>query len=154
MIRDTDRALIRGRRRPSGARVHVDAEPLAPATQFWEASLCLRNHSPAGPEWGYAGCGAAQLALTVLLLVTDSVEAERHYQVFKQSVIAGIRGDRWTFPVTAGTWSASSSGATHAALSFVRSPLETQPASSRSSRPRSRTRRSPSPRFASSSTSW
>ena len=83
MIRDTDRALIRGRRRPSGARVHVDAEPLAPATQFWEASLCLRNHSPAEPEWGYAGCGAAQLALTVLLLVTDSVEAERHYQVFQ-----------------------------------------------------------------------
>ena len=77
----------------------MDAEPLAPGTQLWEASLCLRNHSPTGPEWGYAGCGPAQLALTVLLLVTDSVEAARYYQVFKQSVIAGIRADRWTLPV-------------------------------------------------------
>ena len=92
-------ALLRGRRRPSGACVHVDGEPLAPGSPLWETSLCLRNHSPAGPEWGHAGCGAAQLALTVLLLVTDSVEAERYYQIFKQSVIAGLRADRWTLPL-------------------------------------------------------
>lgn len=92
-------SLIRGRRRPGGARVHVDGEPLAPGSPLWETSLCLRNHSPTGPEWGYAGCGPAQLALAVLLLVTDSAEAERYYHLFKHSVVAGIRADHWTLAV-------------------------------------------------------
>lgn len=92
-------SLIRGRRRPGGARVHVDDALLAPGSPLWETSLCLRNHAPTGPEWGYAGCGPAQLALAVLLLVTDSVEAERYYHLFKHSVVAGIRGDHWTLSV-------------------------------------------------------
>ena len=80
--------LIRGRRCPGGARVTVADEPLAPDTPLWETSLCLHNHSPGGPEWGYDGSGPAQLALTVLLLVTDSAEAVRYYYLFKNSVLA------------------------------------------------------------------
>ena len=88
--------LIRGRRCPGGARVTVAGEPLAPDTPLWETSLCLHNHSPTGPEWGHPGSRPAQLALALLLLVTDSVEAEGHYQLFKNCVIAGIHGDHWT----------------------------------------------------------
>ena len=97
--RDSKDILLLGRRGPGGACVHVGGDPLAPGSALWETSLCLRDHSPTGPEWGYVGCGPAQLALAVLLLVTDSVEAERYYHIFKQSVIAGIRADRWTLPV-------------------------------------------------------
>ena len=92
-------SLIRGRQRPDGAQVTVAGEPLAPDTPLWETSLCLRNHSPAGPEWGHDGSGPAQLALTILLLVTDSAEAIRYYHLFKNAVIAGIRADHWTLPV-------------------------------------------------------
>ena len=91
--------LIRGRRCPGGARVTVAGEPLAPDTPLWETSLCLHNHSPGGPEWGYDGSGPAQLALTVLLLVTDSAEAVRYYYLFKNSVLAAIRADHWTLPL-------------------------------------------------------
>ena len=91
--------LIRGRRRPGGARVTVAGEPLAPDTPLWETSLCIHNHSPTGPDWGYDGNGPAQLALTLLLLVTDSAEAVRYYYLFKNAVIAGIRADHWTLPV-------------------------------------------------------
>ena len=62
--------LIRGRRCPGGARVTVAGEPLAPDTPLRDTSLCLHNHSPAGPDWGHDGSGPAQLALTVLLLAT------------------------------------------------------------------------------------
>ena len=91
--------LIRGRRCPGGARVTVAGEPLAPDTPLWETSLCLHNHSPGGPEWGYDGSGPTQLALTVLLLVTDSAEAVRYYYLFKNSVLAAIRADHWTLPL-------------------------------------------------------
>ena len=91
--------LIRGRRCPGGARVTVAGEPLAPDTPLRDTSLCLHNHSPAGPDWGHDGSGPAQLALTVLLLATDSAEAVRYYSLFKNSVLAAIRADHWTLPV-------------------------------------------------------
>lgn len=50
-------------------------EPLAPAR-----SLAVRNHSPDGFSWGYAGSGPAQLALAILLRATDDqATAERLY---------------------------------------------------------------------------
>jgi hypothetical protein len=60
-------------------RVTFDGRELTPAR-----SLKLRNHSPDGFAWGYAGSGPAQLALAILLEAgcTDE-QALRHYQEFK-----------------------------------------------------------------------
>ena len=65
----------------------------------WRASLAVRNHSPTGPEWGYNGSGPAQLALAILLAVTDRETAERHYQEFKDDVIARIGDAEWALPL-------------------------------------------------------
>ena len=71
--------LFRGERARDGrGRVHLDGEVLAPESQLWETSLCLRNYSPSGPEWGSHGTGSAQLAITMLMAVTDTDEAERY----------------------------------------------------------------------------
>ena len=92
--------VFRGERDQDGCgRVHLDGELLAPESPLWETSLCLRNHSPSGPEWGYHGSGPAQLAITMLMAVTDTDEAERYYPLFRSGVLALIRGDRWTLPV-------------------------------------------------------
>ena len=82
---------IRGERRVGEVLITVDGAPLD-----WRSSLAVRNHSPTGPAWGYGGSGPAQLALAILLAVTDAATAERFYQKFKWSVIAPIETDRWT----------------------------------------------------------
>jgi hypothetical protein len=62
-------------------------------------SLRIRNHSPDGFNWGYAGSGPAQLALAILLdVVADPRFAERHYQDFKREYVAGW-GDHWILTV-------------------------------------------------------
>lgn len=91
--------VFRGSRDNGHARVHLDGELLAPSSHMWETSLFLRNHSPSGPEWGSHGGGPSQLAITMLLAVTDTEEAERYYPLFRSGVLALIRGDRWTLPV-------------------------------------------------------
>ena len=53
-----------------------------------EASLKLRNYSPDGFAWGYAGSGPAQLALAILQSLYGSEFAMQYYQNFKDSVIA------------------------------------------------------------------
>lgn len=45
-------------------------------------------HSPGGFEIGYNGSGPADLALNILLLITDADTALRHYQDFKRQFIA------------------------------------------------------------------
>lgn len=56
-----------------------------------ERSQAVKNHSPDGFNWGYAGSGPAQLALAMLLEVTnDEAKALAHYQKFKFQVIAAI----------------------------------------------------------------
>ena len=58
--------------------------------------LDLRNHSPTGPEWGYAGSGPAQLALAVLAdLLGDGEAALSRYQRFKFAVIARLPYRGW-----------------------------------------------------------
>lgn len=67
--------------------VTIDGRRLRP-----EPSLRLRNHSPTGFAWGYGGSGPAQLALAILLDVTESEEtALRHYMAFKFDHVA-----RWS----------------------------------------------------------
>lgn len=54
-----------------------------------DASQKLRNHSPDGFEFGYAGSGPAQLSLAILYDFTgDEQAALTHYQEFKQAFIA------------------------------------------------------------------
>ena len=57
-----------------------------------DRSQKVKNHSPDGFNWGYGGSGPAQLALAILLEVTDSKEtALRHYHAFERQIIAGIK---------------------------------------------------------------
>ena len=56
-----------------------------------ERSQAVKNHSPDGFNWGYAGSGPAQLALAMLLEVTnDEAKALAHYHNFERQVIASI----------------------------------------------------------------
>ena len=96
MPEDTGRGpdTIRAVRGPAEAEVTVGGEPLD-----WRTSLAVRNHSPSGVEWGYGGSGSSQLALAVLLAVTDRETAERRYQEFKRDVIARISDAEWSLPL-------------------------------------------------------
>ena len=94
-----DDTLVRARRLDGRPVVSVGPRPMLPADRHWQLSLCLRNLSPAGPDWGHCGPAVAQLALALLLLVTDSVEAEEHYYLFQHTVLAGLRSDHWTIRV-------------------------------------------------------
>jgi len=71
------------------AIVMVNGTPLDPAP-----SLKLRNHSPTGFAWGYAGSGPAQLSLAILLdYLPSEATALELYQLFKWAVIARLKGD-------------------------------------------------------------
>lgn len=81
--------IYQGRRDPGEAVVMVDGRVLDPR-------LYLRNHSPTGFEWGYAGSGPAQLALAILAdHFGDSTNALALYQDFKFAVIAGLPREGW-----------------------------------------------------------
>ena len=95
MPEDTGRGpdTIHAVRGPVEPEVTIGGEPLD-----WRASLAVRNHSPSGIEWGYSGSGPSQLALAVLLALTDRETAERRYQEFKRDVIAQISEAEWALP--------------------------------------------------------
>lgn len=58
-------------------------------------SLRLANHSPDGFAWGYGGSGPSQLALAMLLYVSESPETALHlYQDFKRKHIATLDMDK------------------------------------------------------------
>jgi hypothetical protein len=86
----SDQTFYRGVRECTGgdfptARVTVDGKELAV-----EPSLKLRNHSPTGFEWGYAGSGPSQLALAVLLDFTgDESLSLFRYMELKRELVAG-----------------------------------------------------------------
>lgn len=54
------------------------------------------NHSPDGPNWGYAGSGPAQLALMLLMEETSSEVACALHQRFKRAFVVAWRGDTWS----------------------------------------------------------
>jgi hypothetical protein len=68
--------------------VFLDGEPLSP-----RKSQKVRNHSPDGFCWGYEGSGPAQLALAILLELTDENTATHLYQGFKRDIIAALPMD-------------------------------------------------------------
>ena len=88
------RDVIHAVRGPAEAEVTVGGEPLD-----WRTSLAVRNHSPSGIEWGYGGSGPSQLALAILLAMTDRETAERRHQQFKVDIIARISESEWALPL-------------------------------------------------------
>jgi hypothetical protein len=59
--------------------------------------LDLRNHSPTGFEWSYAGSGPAQLALALAAdVLGDDDQAQAVYQDLKFKVIGRLPHDRWS----------------------------------------------------------
>lgn len=63
--------------------------------------LDLRNHSPTGLSWGYAGSGPAQTALAMLAYATeDDKVALEYYQRYKAEVVARLPSS-WRIPVSA-----------------------------------------------------
>lgn len=58
-------------------------------------SLKVRNHSPDGFSWSYAGSGPSQLALGILLEETDQESAENLYMKFKWDIISNLPLEQW-----------------------------------------------------------
>lgn len=65
-----------------------------------DRSQAVKNHSPDGFNWGYAGSGPAQLALAILLEVTnDETIALAHYHNFEREVIAAIQSQETNWEI-------------------------------------------------------
>lgn len=83
-----------------GVRVTVTEPGGRPRALYPNRSQRLFNHSPDGFEWGYQGSGPAQLALALVLDVTDDAALSRQcHQWFKVAAVS-CWGERWD--VTAG----------------------------------------------------
>ena len=77
-----------GRRESDGATIYV-RDGVGQEREL-ALRLDLRNHSPTGVEWGYAGSGPAQAALAICATVTDDETALQVYQQVKVRLIATI----------------------------------------------------------------
>jgi len=79
-----------GSRAKAGTVVTVNGDIIDPR-------LDLRNHSPSGLEWGYAGSGPAQLALAILAdHYKEKKKALEVYQSFKFAVVTKLPKYGWT----------------------------------------------------------
>jgi len=65
--------------------VTIDDIPLSP-----KESQEVLNHSPDGFSWGYGGSGPAQLALALLMEITDDKQANGYHLEFKWDIIAPL----------------------------------------------------------------
>ena len=95
------RLVVPGEVRPIGIPVRPEYEALTGDPEdivLWrtlegEAHASVPHaarHSPTGIEWGYGGSGPADLALSVLLALTEEQTANALYQRFKQEVVAAV----------------------------------------------------------------
>ena len=67
-----------------------------------ERSQRLMNHNADGFDWGFIGSGPSQLALALLLEVTDNDEvALSYYHDFSRSVVSCLPLKRWTLTADA-----------------------------------------------------
>lgn len=98
------RLVVPGEARPIGVPVRPEYEALTGDPDdvvLWrtlegEAHASIPHaarHSPTGIEWGYGGSGPADLALSVLLALTDEQTANALYQRFKHEVVASVPED-------------------------------------------------------------
>src|SRR5258708_5548956 len=90
-----------GERRPDGTCFVCVAEETRPGIhdatpRELPIRLDLRNHSPTGFDWSYAGSGPSQLALALLAdALGDDDTALNYYQQFKWDVVTKL-GAAWT----------------------------------------------------------
>ena len=79
--------------------VHVDGKLLRPgkSQKAW-------NHSPDGFNWGYGGSGPAQLALALLMLVTDQKTAISYHQAFKWNFVAKLPQTDFEIEIDVDKW--------------------------------------------------
>lgn len=63
--------------------------------------LDIRNHSPAGFNWGYGGSGPAQLSLAILADAVGDELAELLYQQFKEDFTSRWKGNEWSLSLYA-----------------------------------------------------
>lgn len=75
-------------------------------------SQSVWNHSPDGFGWGYGGSGPAQLALAILMLVTDVYTARYFHQHFKWEFIAKLPQADFTVEWDVIEWVAKLKGST------------------------------------------
>ena len=80
------RTRYTGHRKRGGGTDFRVTEPGKPP----EALKHRARHSPTGMEWGYAGSGPADLALSLLWDYAGRQAADQHYQQFKHQVIASL----------------------------------------------------------------
>lgn len=88
---------LRGELEP--AKVWIDDRPLLPGK-----SQKIFNHSPEGFAWGYGGSGPAQLALAILLRVTDEATAVWNHQDFKWDFISRLPQSDFDVEVDISPW--------------------------------------------------
>ncbi len=78
-----------------GAKTVFRVEDGRIATLQPERSQRVWNHSPDGFNWGYGGSGPAQLALALLLDVTNNKDLSTHlHQSFKAAFVS-TWGEQW-----------------------------------------------------------
>jgi uncharacterized protein DUF6166 len=88
-----------GYRTPQGCVVKVHAGD--GTARELPLRLDLRNHSPTGPEWGYAGSGPAQLALALAAdVLGDDEAAQDVYQDLKFKLVGRLPHDGWSLTET------------------------------------------------------
>lgn len=78
----------------TNARAWIDGKEFHPGP-----SLKVRNHSPSGFSWGYAGSGPAQLALAICIRIYQPLVAMKVYQDFKFKFIAGLPQESVTIEI-------------------------------------------------------
>ena len=85
--------LYHGRRSEDGCAVDVEEDG---ECYLLHPRHDLRNHSPTGFEWGYAGSGPAQLALALAAdVLGDDERAQDVYQRLKFKLIGGLPHEEW-----------------------------------------------------------
>ncbi|MBP3955351.1 hypothetical protein J8F10_08670 [Gemmata sp. G18] len=85
-----------GERTPDGCQVLVLDKSKPDGAYLLNPRYDLRNHSPDGFNFGYAGSGPSQLALALLAdALDDDDRAQGIYQTYKFKVIGRLEGDRF-----------------------------------------------------------
>ena len=83
-----------GERTPDGCQVAVLDTDKPDHARLLDPRYDLRNHSPDGFEFGFAGSGPSQLSLALLAdALGDDERAQRTYQSFKFKVVGRLTGD-------------------------------------------------------------
>lgn len=85
--------VYHGRRTDHGCAVDVEENG---ECYLLNPRLDLRNHSPTGLEWGYAGSGPAQLALALAAdVLGDDDRAQEIYQQLKFRLVGRLPHEEW-----------------------------------------------------------